>query len=392
MKSKINLSESRLRNIVAESVKKVLKEYHPDTKKDPMKQWYKDMDDAQKVRDTMDYVTKGGKNPNEKKGAKSGLKEDEGNYSYLLSSLGSVAQYMDDWGYNKESRAIENYIANAMSDDDLEFSDQILKIIEDVSDNMSQRMAASGGENAHWDDSDDFLRLLDSVRQDYLNNFSDDNPRYTLGNVGINGRSRKFVSESKENAISKRLRQIVSESIRKVLNEGPESDGYEYGIEPDYALRRGFEDTKEKGKNYFANNGIVNFGFNKNPEHQVKIYITTCFLANRRLAGKLGAKWGTAASKRVFNAYTVDSDSILAVIEDRRNNNIFQVQIKDGEPVLAADANDKVVDLKQNYKYGTILTQLRHYFKWNFEATKKMTAEEDEFFAGKTSKTYDRLR
>lgn len=31
--------------------------------KDPMKRWFKDMDDAQKVRDTMDYVVKGGKNP-----------------------------------------------------------------------------------------------------------------------------------------------------------------------------------------------------------------------------------------------------------------------------------------------------------------------------------------
>lgn len=80
MKQTVKLNESQLRKVVAESVKKVLKEYHPNTKKDPMKQWFKDMDDAQKVRDTMDYITKGGKNPNKKS-----LKESEEDFDYPSS-------------------------------------------------------------------------------------------------------------------------------------------------------------------------------------------------------------------------------------------------------------------------------------------------------------------
>lgn len=35
-------------------------------KKDPMNQWFKDMNDAQKVRDTMEYIDKGGRNPNKR--------------------------------------------------------------------------------------------------------------------------------------------------------------------------------------------------------------------------------------------------------------------------------------------------------------------------------------
>lgn len=77
MKQTVKINESQLRKVVAESVKKVLKEYHPNTKNDPMKQWFKDMNDAQKVRDTMDYITKGGKNPNKKN-----LKESEEDFDY----------------------------------------------------------------------------------------------------------------------------------------------------------------------------------------------------------------------------------------------------------------------------------------------------------------------
>lgn len=61
MKKKVvKINESQLRQIVTESVSKILSE---DKKKDKMQQWFTDMDNAQKFRDTMDYITKGGQKP-----------------------------------------------------------------------------------------------------------------------------------------------------------------------------------------------------------------------------------------------------------------------------------------------------------------------------------------
>lgn len=60
MKKTIRLTESSLHRIVRESVNRILSEAK---KKDPMLQWFKDMDDAQKHRDNMEYITKGGRKP-----------------------------------------------------------------------------------------------------------------------------------------------------------------------------------------------------------------------------------------------------------------------------------------------------------------------------------------
>ena len=59
-KKLIRLTESDLHKIVKESVNKILNE---TKKKDPMQQWFKDMDDIQKHRDNMEYITKGGRKP-----------------------------------------------------------------------------------------------------------------------------------------------------------------------------------------------------------------------------------------------------------------------------------------------------------------------------------------
>ena len=59
-KKLIRLTESDLHSIVKESVGKILKEAK---KKDPMRQWFKDMEDIQKHRDNMEYITKGGRKP-----------------------------------------------------------------------------------------------------------------------------------------------------------------------------------------------------------------------------------------------------------------------------------------------------------------------------------------
>ena len=68
-KKTVRLSESQLHRIIKESVNNVLE---GKKKKDPMSQWFKDMDDIQKHRDNMEYITKGGRKPKHWK------KDDEG--------------------------------------------------------------------------------------------------------------------------------------------------------------------------------------------------------------------------------------------------------------------------------------------------------------------------
>ena len=58
-KKLIRLTELDIHKIVKESVNKILNK----TKKDPMQQWFKDMNDIQKHRDNMEYITKGGRKP-----------------------------------------------------------------------------------------------------------------------------------------------------------------------------------------------------------------------------------------------------------------------------------------------------------------------------------------
>ena len=55
-KKLIRLTESELHKIVKESVNKIQNE---PKKKDPMQQWFKDMNDIQKHRDKREYMTKG---------------------------------------------------------------------------------------------------------------------------------------------------------------------------------------------------------------------------------------------------------------------------------------------------------------------------------------------
>lgn len=59
--NKIRLTESDLHRIVENSVKKILES---KTKKDPMQKWFNDFNKASKFRENMDYIEKGGRNPN----------------------------------------------------------------------------------------------------------------------------------------------------------------------------------------------------------------------------------------------------------------------------------------------------------------------------------------
>ena len=62
-KNFIRLTESDLNRIVKESINTIVEDTKAQRKKDPMNQWFKDMDDAQKLRDNMEYITKGGRKP-----------------------------------------------------------------------------------------------------------------------------------------------------------------------------------------------------------------------------------------------------------------------------------------------------------------------------------------
>lgn len=62
-KKHIRLTEQDLHRIVKESINTIVEDTKAQRKKDPMNQWFKDMDDAQKHRDNMEYITKGGRKP-----------------------------------------------------------------------------------------------------------------------------------------------------------------------------------------------------------------------------------------------------------------------------------------------------------------------------------------
>ena len=63
MKKVIRLTESDLHRIVKEAVNRILEDTKAQRKKDPMNQWFNDMENTQKFRDNMEYITKGGKKP-----------------------------------------------------------------------------------------------------------------------------------------------------------------------------------------------------------------------------------------------------------------------------------------------------------------------------------------
>ena len=176
------------------------------------------------------------------------------------------------------------------------------------------------------------------------------------------------------------LRNIVLTSLKRVLREE-----YEHGVDVDDAMG---QEGDVKGKNWFANHGIVNW--KSNNESPVKVYVTTTFLGNHCLAGKLGANWTTAARKPYFNRYTVDSDAILVVVNDTKNGQIYQAQVTAEGPQIVADANDRQVDTST---IGNMwfMKHIQFQFQHLLKMTQDMCAQEDEFFNSKTSKTYQRF-
>lgn len=67
MKKITRIKESELRNMIYEQVQSILEDTKRQRMKGPMNQWFKDFNNAQKVRDIRDYVFKGGRIPDMKK-------------------------------------------------------------------------------------------------------------------------------------------------------------------------------------------------------------------------------------------------------------------------------------------------------------------------------------
>ena len=176
------------------------------------------------------------------------------------------------------------------------------------------------------------------------------------------------------------LRQIVLESVRKVLKES----SFEHGISLNDVNGKPGD---VKGKNWFANHGIINL--ESNNESPVKVYVTTTFLGNHRLAGKLGAKWATASRKPMFNAYTVDSDAILVVVNFTDRNKVVQIQYTKDGPQMAFDGEDRQVKIRKDWFFNETVM---NFFDTMLEKTREMCAEEDEFFNSKTSNKYQQYK
>ena len=168
------------------------------------------------------------------------------------------------------------------------------------------------------------------------------------------------------------LKNIVLKAVKRTLNEMAEVGGNAGG--------------DQRGKAYYEKIGLIPV-----PElgdEGAKVYMTATCLANRKLNFELGARWGTASSKRVFNAYTVDSDCILLVAVGNYGESM-QLQCGRDGVKIATTPDDRQVEPED---YAFIDEKLPSVFDKLFNMAKTICAEEDQFFASKTSKTYDRLK
>lgn len=95
-KKLIRLTESDLHKIVKESVNKILNE---TKKKDPMQQWFKDMNDIQKHRDNMEYITKGGRKPKHLKPTNEGIENETRFLPHLKRTYENLYREYEHWQY-----------------------------------------------------------------------------------------------------------------------------------------------------------------------------------------------------------------------------------------------------------------------------------------------------
>ena len=114
-KKLIRLTESDLHRIVKESINTIVEDTKAQRKKDPMNQWFKDMDDAQKHRDNMEYITKGGRKPKHwKQHTDEGLViENEARFlPHLKRTYENLRREYEHWQYaNYKPQGMDNAIS-----------------------------------------------------------------------------------------------------------------------------------------------------------------------------------------------------------------------------------------------------------------------------------------
>ena len=96
IKKPIRLTEQDLHKIVKESVNKILNE---TKKKDPMSQWFKDMNNIQKHRDNMEYITKGGRKPKHWKPTNEGIENETMFLPHLKRTYQNLYREYEHWQY-----------------------------------------------------------------------------------------------------------------------------------------------------------------------------------------------------------------------------------------------------------------------------------------------------
>ena len=99
-KKLIRLTESDIHRIVKESVNRVVEDTRAQRKKDPMNQWFRDMDNAQKYRDNMEYITKGGRKPKHwKQPTNEGVENETRFLPHLKRTYENLYREYEHWQY-----------------------------------------------------------------------------------------------------------------------------------------------------------------------------------------------------------------------------------------------------------------------------------------------------
>ena len=145
-RNQIRLTESELKKIIKESVSKVLGE--AKKKEDPMLQYFRDMEDAQKVRDYMHYIYNGGRKPEVKRFNKNSDKRVDEAYSKynelqrlayenqeMRPMIKKVAEFAKDAALISKMRGNDNYYRfySKLNDDILQ-----LDFLWDLMDNVDE--------------------------------------------------------------------------------------------------------------------------------------------------------------------------------------------------------------------------------------------------------------
>ena len=111
---------------------------------------------------------------------------------------------------------------------------------------------------------------------------------------------------------------IVLNSVRRILREGwrdyDPTDDMDDDDLPDEFDDDGIDwidapQQNANNKNYFIDNGLVKI-YSK---PGLEVYLTATFLANRKIAMKIGGRWKTAANRDVFKSF-IRNGGILVVV------------------------------------------------------------------------------